>query len=121
MLKRKGSHGSGTWAVPGGHLEFGESFEEAARREILEETGLNIRNIRVGAVTNDYFENEQKHYATIWMISEYDSGEAAIMEPEKCDGLEWFDFDTLPSPLFLTWRQLLKSEFLSGIKKQLNG
>lgn len=121
MLKRKGSHGSGTWCVPGGHLEFGESFEETARRETLEETGLNIKNIRVGAVTNDYFEDEQKHYATIWMISEYDSGEAAIMEPEKCDGLEWFDFDTLPSPLFLAWRQLLKSEFLSGIKKRLNG
>ncbi|MBP6858842.1 MAG: NUDIX domain-containing protein [Candidatus Pacebacteria bacterium] len=120
MLKRKGSHGSGTWSVPGGHLEFGESFEDTVRRETLEETVLSVRNIRFGAVTNDHFEAEQKHYVTVWMVSDYESGEASIMEPEKCDELGWFDFDTLPSPLFLPWNQLLNSEFLEGIKKQVN-
>ncbi|MDD4531470.1 MAG: NUDIX domain-containing protein, partial [Candidatus Pacebacteria bacterium] len=35
-------HGEGTWTMPGGKMEFGESFEEAPVREVLEETGLVI-------------------------------------------------------------------------------
>ena len=53
MAQRHGAHGPGTWSVPGGHLEFGESFEETARREVKEETALEITNIRFGAVTNE--------------------------------------------------------------------
>jgi len=54
MLKRQGSHGAGSWSIPGGHLEFGESFEDTTIREVFEETNLKIKNIRFGAVTNDF-------------------------------------------------------------------
>lgn len=119
MGKRMGSHGEGTWTVPGGHLEYGESFADTAKREVLEETGLVINNVRFGAVTNDFFEEEGKHYVTVWMLSEYESGEATILEPDKFVEQGWFDFDSLPTPLFLPWEQLLKSEFIEGIKKAL--
>ncbi len=116
MGKRMGSHGEGSWSVPGGHLEFGESFAETARREVLEETGITIKNIKFGAVTNDYFEKEGRHYVTVWMVTEHDEGEAKIMEPDKFIEQGWFDFTTLPSPLFLPWTQLLQSEFIENIK-----
>ncbi len=116
MGKRMGSHGEGTWSVPGGHLEFGESFADTAAREVLEETGVKIQNIRLGGITNDIFNNEGKHYVTIWMLSDYDSGEATILEPDKYIDQDWFNFDTLPSPLFLPWEQLLDSEFIENIK-----
>ena len=118
MGKRLGSHGEGSWSIPGGHLEFGESFEDTAQREVLEETGLAIRNIRFGAVTNDYFEKEDKHYVTIWMLSDYASGKATILEPDKSVYQNLFDFDTLPAPLFLPWKQLLQSEFIEKIKSE---
>jgi 8-oxo-dGTP diphosphatase len=56
--KRKGSHGGGTWALPGGHLEPGESFETCCKREVLEETGLIIDNISPVVFTNDVFHEE---------------------------------------------------------------
>lgn len=118
MGKRMGSHGQGSWSVPGGHLEFGESFEDTAKREVLEETGLTIQNICFGAVTNDYFPKEDKHYVTIWMVSDYKSGTATILEPDKYVDQDWFDFDHLPSPLFLPWEQLLNSEFIESIKSK---
>ena len=60
--KRINSHGDSTWGPPGGHLEFGESFEDCAIREVLEETGLKIHSPKFLAITNDIFHNEQKNY-----------------------------------------------------------
>lgn len=119
LQKRQGSHGEGTWSLPGGHLGHGESFEDAGRREVKEESDLEIKNVRFAAVTNDIFEKEGKHYVTIWLLSDWASGELKNMEPQKCTAQEWHTFDTLPQPLFHTWNQLFESEFLADIKKQL--
>jgi 8-oxo-dGTP diphosphatase len=119
IQKRQGSHGEGTWSLPGGHLEFGESFEDTARREVKEETNLTIKNVRFAAVTNDIFADENKHYATIWVLSEWESGELTNMEPNKCTEQRWITLEELPEPLFLPWKQLLVSEFIDDIKSQL--
>lgn len=121
MGRRKGSHGEGTWSIPGGHPEFGESFEQTARREVKEETGLGVENIRFGAVTNDIFADEGKHYVTVWVLSDCPSGDPSITEPDKFTNQEWIDIDNLPKPLFLPWQTLLKSEFIDDIKQQIKG
>ncbi|MBN2280201.1 MAG: NUDIX domain-containing protein [Candidatus Marinimicrobia bacterium] len=104
--KRINAHGEGTWSFPGGHLEFGESWQECALREVKEETGLRIKNIRFFKATNDIFKKEQKHYITLFMECEYESGELQNLEPDKCEKWDWFDWNDLPGNLFLPIKNL---------------
>ena len=109
--QRKNAHGEGTWCPPGGHLEYRETWEECAERETLEETGIKIKNIRFGTVTNDIFTKEDKHYITISMLADYQSGEPEVMEPDKCEQWDWFTWDNLPQPLFVPIQNLLKKGY----------
>jgi len=109
--KRKGSHGEGTWGFPGGHLEFNESLEGCAIREVFEETGVAISHPRKGTFTNDIFPNENKHYVTLYMLADYESGDVEIKEPEKCERWEWFSWEELPKPLFIPIENLLKENY----------
>lgn len=116
---RKASHGANTWTLPGGHIEYGETPEQASARETEEETAVKIANVCFAAITNDIFEEEQKHYITLWLTSDWESGEPVITEPEKYVDQQWFDFDNLPEPLFLGWDELLKSEFMPELRRRL--
>jgi 8-oxo-dGTP diphosphatase len=109
--KRKNAHGEGTWGFPGGHLEFGESYEDCARRETTEEADITIKNIRFVTATNDVFVEEDKHYITVYMLADYDSGEIKNMEPYKLESWEWFTWDNLPQPLFLPIEHLIATGF----------
>jgi 8-oxo-dGTP diphosphatase len=113
--KRKNAHGDGMWSPPGGHLEFGESFETCAKREVLEETGIEVLNMKKCGFTNDVFINENKHYVSIFMLVDKFCGEPKILEPEKCECWSWFDFDKLPENLFLPLKNFIEQEDLSMI------
>ena len=108
---RKNAHGRGTWSLPGGHLEFGESIEACAVREIDEEIGITIRDIRIGPYTNDIFTKENKHYVTLYVIARYASGVVQLKEPHKYETWEWLEWPGLPEPLFLPLDNLLKQKF----------
>jgi 8-oxo-dGTP diphosphatase len=110
--QRAGAHGSGTWALPGGHLEFGESIEECARREVLEETGIELRGINYGPYTNDIFHKEKKHYVTLFVLAQNFNGEPTVREPTKCAQWCWFPWSELPEPLFRPLQALLHSGYI---------
>jgi 8-oxo-dGTP diphosphatase len=98
--ERRGAHGAGTWALPGGHLEFGESVEHCALREVHEETGLAITDVRPGPFTSDVFAVESKHYVTLFVLARSQSGAPRLLEPEKCAGWIWRAWSEFPTPLF---------------------
>jgi len=96
--KRKGSHGEGEWSFPGGHLEYMESFEDCARREVREECGIEIEKIRFQFVSN-VTSYKPKHYVHIGLIADWESGVVEVLEPEKCEEWKWFDAPTISDTL----------------------
>jgi 8-oxo-dGTP diphosphatase len=109
--KRRNAHGAGSWQFPGGHLEFGETVAACARREVREETGLQLGPVRLGPYTNDVFAAEGRHYVTLYAVARAPRGEPTVLEPGKCDCWKWFAWSRLPEPLFLPIRNLLASGF----------
>lgn len=105
LLRENTSWMNGYYAVPSGHVEDGESFRQAACREVKEEVGIDLKpeqlehrltfqqvdergGIRVGI----YFE------AMDW------SGEPHNAEPHKHGEIAWFDPDNLPDSVIPTTR-----------------
>ncbi len=108
--KRKGTHGAGSWAPPGGHLEFGESVADCATRELMEETGIQASSLHLGPWVENIMENGEKHYVTIFVLIDTFLGEPALLEPDKCETWEWFSLNDLPSPLFASIHSLIAKE-----------
>lgn len=64
----------GVWMAPGGKREFNEGLFEAARREVLEETGLKIKNIRIRAAGNAYLKDLDQEIYFHLVFADWESG-----------------------------------------------
>eukprot|EP00744_Colponema_vietnamica_P000485 GILI01000884.1.p1 GENE.GILI01000884.1~~GILI01000884.1.p1 ORF type:complete len:190 (-),score=35.55 GILI01000884.1:300-824(-) len=95
---RKGSHGAGKLALPGGHLEKGEAWALCASRELEEEIGVAIPEsfFQFATVTNDIMEQDNKHYITLFVAAVLPEGAVIqLLEPHKCEGWEWIKWTDL--------------------------
>ena len=77
----------GVWMAPGGHREFNEGLFACARREIVEETGLKIKNLRIKAHGNAYLKDLDREFYFHFVFADYASGK---LKQNKKDGeLVW--------------------------------
>jgi len=99
--KRIGADGAGSWGLPGGKLDTGERIEACARREVLEETGLELAELVPCGFSDDVFAETGRHWVTVYLATHCPEGDVQNLEPEFCECWQWFALDNLPRPLFL--------------------
>lgn len=99
--RRKGSHAP-YFSIPGGRLELGESFEEAAYREAKEETGLELKEVHILGVTNNLktFKETGIHYISVVVFCRNFSGVPEVKEKDKCEAWHWVSPQNIPQPHF---------------------
>lgn len=102
--KRSTGLGDGHWGLPGGHVEKNELFFNTARRELLEETGLEAGSFSFINVVNHPRPGLDKHYVQIAMQAHGVTGEPKLLEPHACYEWKWFPLANLPEPLFFGHR-----------------
>lgn len=87
----------GWYALPGGHLQRGESIVECAIRECREETGVVIEPARIRPVAVMPYRSADQQGIDFIMICDDVAGEPRLAEPDRFDDVCWFDVDRLPS------------------------
>ena len=84
------------YVIPGGHIELGEKMEEALKREILEETGLEIYDIKLISLKESVFSetfHKGKHFIFIDYICKTDSYEVTLND--EAEEYEWVDLQEI--------------------------
>lgn len=89
----KAKNERGRWEIPGGGVEFGETFEHAIIREIREELAVEIEVGALLALCDHIIPDEHQHWVSPTYFARITSGEPRILEPEKCAAIGWFSLD----------------------------
>ena len=96
-----------TWTFPGGKQEFGESIFECAKREVKEETRLDISHLEIFGANDDIQTN--KHFVTIWVVAGEYSGILKTAEPLKIDQWRWFSQDDIPVNIYTPTKKFIQA------------
>ena len=88
----------GKYGLMAGHIDGAESFTQALCREAKEELGITIHPKDVRFVHAQHHISN-KEYVYMYFTAEAWIGEPSIQEPDKCDDMQWFSFDSLPKNL----------------------
>ncbi len=107
----------GTWEIPGGKVQFGETLQDAARREMKEEYGVDLILTYQFPAQDHLIPAEQQHWVPTSFIARITQGQTpTILEPDKCSAIGWFRLDALPDPLSIITKLDIEMyrKFLSG-------
>jgi 8-oxo-dGTP pyrophosphatase MutT (NUDIX family) len=109
LLQQRADAGS-PWGLPGGAMELGETLEQAALREVLEETGLHVRaDALVGVYSHGQhtYDNGDVVQAVVTLFAATVVGGELTPDGVETLDLGWFALDALPEPLFAPHHRML--------------
>ncbi|KAH3763656.1 DNA mismatch repair protein MutT [Pelomyxa schiedti] len=110
MGVRRSKKSDGTWQVPGGGLMFGETFEQCAVRETVEETGMHVGNVELVYAFNDIHLEVRKQFIDMYVTADAGTEEPSNPEPTKCDGWMWIPVNKIPRNTFPSIVQFINSK-----------
>lgn len=96
LLAKRGKNVSvhvGLWESPGGGVDFGETFADAAKREAKEELGVEVETIAMLGLVEYIKPEDGKHIVGPAFVCKITSGTPKICEPDKCDEIGWFTIE----------------------------
>ena len=128
LIKRKKPPFVGYWGLPGGKIDFGEHPEEAARRELMEETGLTADSIKIKGVLSEFIKNGDSHDVNdhfILFVYEMPTNSLEFRESNEGE-LKWFNIEDItesgsivPSDVHILHTIALKEKGIDIFKSHL--
>jgi len=107
LIKRRKPPEAGHWSLPGGKVDYLEAVEDAVRREIREEIGVEIELLRP-LFLSQMLGIDDAHWVSPVFAGRIVSGAPRICEPDKIAGLLWASLDDPPAPLASPAREAIR-------------
>jgi 8-oxo-dGTP diphosphatase len=99
LIQRLHEPFAGQWALPGGFLEMDETLESAAIRELQEETGLIVSQVRQIGAFSAVHRDPRGRVITVAYWAELNDGQTALAA-DDAKSVHWFELDALPPLAF---------------------
>lgn len=99
----------GFWSIPGGKVEWMETFEDAVKREVKEECDVEVTVEKLLGICDHIVKQENQHWVSPSFLCKIKKGEPKIMEPSKHLDMKWFNLNSLPENITITTQHAVKS------------
>lgn len=97
LLRRSGGgYGSGSYCLPGGHVDGNEAIVQALAREVCEEVGITVNPQDLEFAHVSHSRGSGREYVSFYFIVRSWQGELCNKEPDRHDEMAWFSLDALP-------------------------
>lgn len=109
LLRRQGKvFASGQYGLPGGKIEAGETALEGARRETMEEVGIEVKELQLVHVLDRQGSDDTEFYLFCFKAQSW-IGAPCNKEPHKCSEIGWFALDSLPENVMPAHRHIIEN------------